>query len=141
MPRPFGFFFQIKDLDSRLGGCGIRVIDGLFLNSLEDKERTFKTNLTLSLILRFNLRLGVYSIWSAIFIASHIKEYLKLLGHEHRRASKQPRKYSEDTFKMEFHKNLKTTSKVLESLQYWTTKSSGACQTWVARLLIRHRDI
>jgi hypothetical protein len=51
-----------------------------FLNSLEDKERRFKTNLTLSLILQFNLRLRGYSIWSAIFIAPHIKEDLKLLG-------------------------------------------------------------
>jgi hypothetical protein len=49
------------------------------LNPLEDKERRFKTNLTFSLILRFNLRLGGYSIWSAIFIAPHIKEDLKLL--------------------------------------------------------------
>jgi hypothetical protein len=51
-----------------------------FLNLLEDTERRFKINLTLRLILRFNLRLGGYSIWSAIFIASHIKEDLKLLG-------------------------------------------------------------
>jgi hypothetical protein len=36
--------------------------------------------LTLSLILRFNLKFGGYSIWSAIFIAPHIKEDLKLLG-------------------------------------------------------------
>jgi hypothetical protein len=52
-----------------------------FLNSLEDKERRFKTNLTLNLILRCNLRLGGYSIWSVIFIAPHIEEEeLKLLG-------------------------------------------------------------
>jgi hypothetical protein len=51
-----------------------------FLNYLEDKERRFKANLTLSLILRFNLRLGGYSIWSVIFIIPCIKEELKLFG-------------------------------------------------------------
>jgi hypothetical protein len=47
---------------------------------LEDKERRFKTILTLNPILRFNLRLEGYSIWSVIFIAPHIKEDLKLFG-------------------------------------------------------------
>jgi hypothetical protein len=41
---------------------------------LEVKIRRFKPNLTLSLILRFNLRFGGYSIWSASFITPHIKE-------------------------------------------------------------------
>ncbi|RLN00390.1 hypothetical protein C2845_PM06G29480 [Panicum miliaceum] len=59
-----------------LGGCETRVIDGLFFKFLEDKSRRFKTNLTLSLILRFKLRLGGYSIWSVSFIAPHIKEDL-----------------------------------------------------------------
>jgi hypothetical protein len=48
-----------------------------FLKFLEDKGRRFKTNLTLRLILQFNLKLGGYSIWSARFIASYIKEDLK----------------------------------------------------------------
>jgi hypothetical protein len=47
-----------------------------FLNFWKISIR-FKTNLTLSLILRINLRLGGYSIWSASFIAPHIKEDLK----------------------------------------------------------------
>jgi hypothetical protein len=82
------------DLDSRLGGCGTRVIS---------VDRIFKTKLTLSLILRVNLRLGGYSIWSASSITPHIKEDLdNYLGHEHLIASMQLRKYSEDTFKMEF---------------------------------------
>jgi hypothetical protein len=55
-------------------------MDGLFFKFLEDKSRRFKTNLTLSIILRFNLRLERYSIWSVSFIAPHIKEDLKLLG-------------------------------------------------------------
>jgi hypothetical protein len=45
-----------------------------FLNLLEDKDRRLKTKLTLSLILRVNLKLEGYSIWSASSIAPHIKE-------------------------------------------------------------------
>jgi hypothetical protein len=70
-------FFKPWDLDSRLGVCGTRVINGLFFKFLEDKDRRFKTNLTLSLILRFNLRLGGYSIWSASLIEPRIKEDVK----------------------------------------------------------------
>jgi hypothetical protein len=36
-----------------------------FSNLLEDKDRRLKIELTLSLILRVNLRLRDYSIWSA----------------------------------------------------------------------------
>jgi hypothetical protein len=43
---------------------------------LEDKDRRLKIKLTISLILRVNLRLGGYSIWSASLIAPHIKEDL-----------------------------------------------------------------
>jgi hypothetical protein len=46
-----GLFFNPWDLDSRLEGCGTRVINGLFFKFLKDKDRRFKTNLTLSLIL------------------------------------------------------------------------------------------
>jgi hypothetical protein len=45
-----------------------------FSNLLEDKDRRFKIKLTLSLILRVNLRLGGYSICSASLIAPHIKK-------------------------------------------------------------------
>jgi hypothetical protein len=84
-------FFKPKDLDSRRGGCRIRVINGLFFKfSWKIKTGRFKTNLTLSLILRFNLRLGGYSIWSASVIASHIKKDYS--EHEHLTASRQPSK-------------------------------------------------
>ena len=53
-----------RDLNSRLGGCGIYVSEIYFSIFLENKEEK-KTEVTLSLILRFNLRLGCYSIWSA----------------------------------------------------------------------------
>jgi hypothetical protein len=48
-----------------------------FSNILEDKDRRFKINLILSLILRVNISLGGYSICSANFIVVHIKEDLK----------------------------------------------------------------
>jgi hypothetical protein len=67
---------------------------------------------TLSLILRFNLRLGGYSIWTVIF---HRTPYQKSNSrHEHLIASMQPRKYSKKNFKTELQKKPKTTSKVLE---------------------------
>jgi hypothetical protein len=47
-----------------------------FSNLLEDKDRRLKIKLTLSLILRVNLRLKGYSIWNASLIAPHIKEDL-----------------------------------------------------------------
>jgi hypothetical protein len=65
----------------------------------KDKKRRFKTNVALSLTLRFNLRLRGYSIWSAIF---HRTPYQRNhLGHEHLITSMQPRKYSKKNFKME----------------------------------------
>jgi hypothetical protein len=67
---------------------------------------------TLSLILRFNLKLEGYSIWSAIFQSNTIQR--SNLGHEHLIASMQPSKYSKKNFKMELQKKPKTTSKVLE---------------------------
>jgi hypothetical protein len=116
-------------LDSRLRGYRTRVINGLFFEFiLKIKTGRFKTNLTLRLILRFNLRLRGYSIWSASFIAPDTKE--DYLGHEHLTASRQPRKYSEDTFKMEFQKNSKIPSEVLGRLQYSAMKSLRACRNW-----------
>jgi hypothetical protein len=47
-----------------------------FSNLLEDKDRRLKIKLTLSLILRVNLRLGGYSIWNVSLITPHIKEDL-----------------------------------------------------------------
>jgi hypothetical protein len=75
------FFSKSKDLDSKLRGCRIHIINGLFFKFIwKMKIKRFNTNLTLSLILRFNLRLSGYSIWSAIYIAPHVKEDLRLLG-------------------------------------------------------------
>jgi hypothetical protein len=68
--------------------------------------------MTLSLFFRFNLRLGGYSIWSAIF---HRTPYQRSNSkHEHLIASMQPKKYSKKNLKMELQKKPKTTSEVLE---------------------------
>jgi hypothetical protein len=63
--------------------------------------------------------------FSNLFAATKTEDYSQL---EHLTASRQPRKYSEDTFKMEFQKNSMIPSKVLGSWHYSATKSSGACQ-------------
>jgi hypothetical protein len=94
-----------------------------FFKFLEDKSRRFKTILTLSLILRFNLWLGGYSIWSASLIAPHIKDLKTTWGHQH------PKEVLERHLQDGVWENLKTPLEVLRNLQYSTTKSSGACQT------------
>jgi hypothetical protein len=102
-----------------------------FSNLLEDKGRRLKTKLTLSLILRVNLRLGGYSIWSASSIAPHIKEDLittrsmstSHAPHSLDAAKKVLGRHLQDGVQ----ENLKAPSEVLGSLQYSTTKSSGAC--------------
>jgi hypothetical protein len=78
MPQVIGSFSP--NLGIRIQGLGAagHVSSSIyFLNLLEYMERRFKTNLTLSLILRFNLRLGGYSMSSASLIAPHIKQDLK----------------------------------------------------------------
>jgi hypothetical protein len=112
-----------------------------FLNLLEDKDRRLNTKLTLRLILRVNLRLEGYSIWSASSIAPCIKEerefnrtsykrrFDNYSGHEHLAASMQLRVYSKDTFEMESRRTRRRLQKY-----------SGACSTRLrrARELIRH---
>jgi hypothetical protein len=74
MAQPFGSFFPNLGIWIKgLGAPGHVSSMTYFSHFLEDKDRRFKINLTLSLILRFNLRLGGYSIWSASSIAPHIK--------------------------------------------------------------------
>jgi hypothetical protein len=83
-----------------LGGYGTRVISDYFSNLLKDKDRRFKANLTLGLILRFNLRLRRLHHMECKFNRTLYKRRLdNYSGHEHLIASMQPRKYSEDTFK------------------------------------------
>jgi hypothetical protein len=84
----------------------------IFRKYLKNKKRRLKTNLTLSLILRFNLRLRGYSIWSEIIHRTPCKRGNS--GHEHHIASMQPNEYSKKDFNTELQKKSKTTSEVLE---------------------------
>jgi hypothetical protein len=97
-PRLFrSFFSNLGTLDLRLEGCRTPIINILFSKFIwKIKTGRFKTNLTLNLILQFNLRLGGYSIWSASFIASHIKEDLTTT---HGMSTSQPRCSQESTRK------------------------------------------
>ena len=54
---------SIRDFDLRLRAAGYRHQRFIFQFFWKIKKK--KTEVTLSLILRFNLRLGGYSIWSA----------------------------------------------------------------------------
>ena len=60
MPRFGNLNPKSRDFKSRLGGCKIGIINGELFSKID-----LKTEMTLSLIHRFNLRLGGYSIWSA----------------------------------------------------------------------------
>jgi hypothetical protein len=69
-----------------------------------------------------------YSIWSASFIAPHIKEDYS--GHEHLIALRQLKKYLAGIhLQDEVRKNSKTPSEIFKSVQYSVMKSSRACQT------------
>jgi len=79
------------------------------------------SKLTLSLILRFNLRLGGYSIWSATtrHTPIYIKDFQKTprpLGQEHLAASAQLVKNSEDAIRAKLQGSL-DSSEVLEDLR------------------------
>jgi hypothetical protein len=96
-----------------------------FSNLLEDKDRRLRIKLSLSLILRVNLRLGGYSIWSASLIAPYIKKNGQLLGHEHLTASTQPSKYSEDNFKMKFGKTRRCLQKYSDACSIQLRRAQG----------------
>jgi hypothetical protein len=78
----------------------------------KSKQGRFKTNVTHSLILRFNLRLGGYSMWSAIF-------YRTPYQRSNRRR----------TSRRSFKRSRRLLRKYSRSLQYSAMKSTGACQT------------
>jgi hypothetical protein len=116
MPQLFGSFFPNLIIWIQGSGAAGHVSSmAYFLNFLEDKERRFKTKLTLSLILRFNLRLGGYSIWSASLIAPRIKEDLQTLGTWAPRSLEEVKEVFGRHFQDEVWKNSKTPSEVLVS--------------------------
>jgi hypothetical protein len=128
MPWLIGFFSKPWDFDSRLGAAGHVSSTAYFLNFLEDTERRFKTNLTLNLIIRFNLRLGLLDMECEFNHTPYKRKLENYSGHEHLTTSKQPRKYSEDTFKMEFGRTRRRLHKYSEAC---------STQPWRARELVR----
>jgi len=97
--------------NSRLGGCGIRVINGNFFEKnpklQTEDQKNQKTELILSQIHQIKLRLRGYSIWCAstsrtIYIDS---------GIEHLIASMQPKKHSKTS------RSSRGTPKMGDSLQ------------------------
>ena len=68
-----------------MGAAGYVASEIFFSTFLKNKEGK-KTEVTLSLILQFNLRLGGYSIWSASICAPYM---IKISGLEHLIASEQ----------------------------------------------------
>ena len=76
-----------KNLNSRLGGCGICVSEIYFSFFLENKEGK-KTEVTLSLIQQFNLMLGATPYGTRVLRAPYM---IKISGLEHLTASEQPR--------------------------------------------------
>jgi hypothetical protein len=108
------------------GAAGHVLLATYFWNLLEDKDRRLKTKSTLSLILQVNLKLGDYPIWSASSIAPQIKEHLtNYLRHEHLTASMQPRKYSEDAFKMESGRTRRCLQKYSEACSTRLQRARG----------------
>ena len=93
MPRLENLNPKSRDFKSRLGGCETCVINDKLFSRKDHEDQ----EMTLSLILRFNLRLGGYSIWSAS-IAHHIRR--RDSGLEHLIALSHPKKYSEDYSKL-----------------------------------------
>jgi hypothetical protein len=138
MLRFFEFFYQTLGIWIQGSGAARHVSSvTYFSNLLEDKDKRFKTNLTLSLILQFNLRLGGYSIWSAIFIASHIKEDLKLLKvwapHSLEATKKVLWARLQDRIKKK-PKWLQKYSEVLRSMQYWLRRARGLVRSGATEL-------
>jgi hypothetical protein len=100
-----------------------------FSNVLQDKDKRPKIKLTLSLILRANLRLEGYSICSASLIAPHIMKTGQLLGAWAPHSLDAAKEVLEGQLQDKVRENSKMPLEVLEHLLYSATKSSGACQT------------
>jgi hypothetical protein len=99
-----------------------------FSNLLEDKDRRLKIKLTLSLILRVNLRLRGYSIWSASLIAPHIKKTGQLFETRAPHSLDAAKEILGGHLQDEVWENSKTPLEVLGRMQYSAMKSSRACR-------------
>jgi hypothetical protein len=119
------------------GATGHVSLATYFSNLLEDKYRRLKIELTLSLILRVNLRLEGYSIWSVSLIAPHIKED-NYLGYEYLTASMQSRKYLEDIFNMKFGRTRKRLQKYSDACSTLLRRARGLVKSGYTGLYTWH---
>ena len=118
-----------KSLNLDFKAWGLRDIchHGLFLNSWKIKTRRFKTDLTLSLILRFNLRLGATLYGVRVHRAPYKR---RLSGLEHHTASMQQEVLGRSLEALDGALEvLEDDFRSTRRLQYLTTKSSRACQS------------
>ena len=127
-----------RDLNLILRGCGIYVSE-IYISNFWKIKKEKKTEVTLSLILQFNLRLGGYSIWSAStsrtiymikisgFLAPHS---LGATRSTWKNYSTNLKEDSETTRRMFWPLEvLEDASPNTRRLQDSATKSSGACET------------
>jgi hypothetical protein len=75
IPRFFGSFIAKFEIWIQDSGTAGHVSSATYF-----ENRRFKIKLTLSMILRVNLKLGGYSIWNTSLIAPHIKKTRQLFG-------------------------------------------------------------
>ena len=142
-----GATHRIRDFDLRLGGIGICASEIYFSIFLENKKGK-KTEVTLSLILRFNLRLGGYSIWSASTSRTIYDQdfgawapYSLGATTSTWRTTRWSRRRNPETTRRMFWL-LEVLDDALPStwrLQDSATKSSGACQTPDSGTAYRHK--
>ena len=112
-PTTFGSLnSKSRNLDLRLGGCGIRVIDGLFFKFLEDKDQKIEDWFDPQPDSAIQPKTRGLLHMEREFIAHHIKDDS---GLDHLIASMQPRKYSKDYSK--HSKEYWRISKALEVLE------------------------
>ena len=137
---------SFRDFDLRHGSCGICALEIYFSIFLKNNKGK-KTEVTLSLILRVNLRLGGYSIWSASTLRTIYM--IKISGFEHLTASKQLEVLEEllDVSEGRDRSNQKDVLTTCSTrrrppstrrLQDSAMKSSGACQTRGSGTAHRH---
>jgi hypothetical protein len=115
IPRSFGSFLQIWNLDSRLG----YVSSSICFSNLFGRQRKEDSNSrwTLSLILWFNLRLRGYYIWRAIFHRTPYEDYFWRLKSTRARAPRNleaPRKILGKTYSRQSYEAMNCSGLVTE---------------------------
>jgi hypothetical protein len=116
MPRFFGSFIpNLGDLDSSLGAAGHVSSTTYFSKFLEDKDRRFRANLTQPDSTSQPKARGLLHMECEFNHTKYKRRLDNYSRHEHLTISMQPRKYSEDTFKMESGRTRRRLQKYSEA--------------------------